>query len=76
MHPEMGDETLHLHMMQKALDKIEEQITIKNRPSGRGRPKLTVADRAMRSATIESQLRGIALLQGIARRQLYKVSMA
>jgi HD superfamily phosphohydrolase len=73
MHPEIGDDSLHLYMMQKALDNIESQLN-KNGAALRGHK--AIAEKATRSARVEAQLRGISLLQGIVRRRLYKASVS
>jgi HD superfamily phosphohydrolase len=69
MHPEMGDEGLHLWLMYRALENIEREAFAKGTSNGTKR-------KANRSSRIATQLRGVSLLQGIARRRLYKISFS
>jgi HD superfamily phosphohydrolase len=65
LHPEIGDDSLHLFLLQCAMDNIERLLQ-------------TSSSRKMvgRTEELHSQLRGIALLQGITRRRLYKVGFS
>jgi HD superfamily phosphohydrolase len=74
MHPEMGDEVLHLNLLQSAISNIETIVT--NRRKRAKSKKSVPTKKETQLEEIEGQLRGIALLQGIFRRQLYKVSVS
>lgn len=76
MHPEMGDEALHLHLMRTAIENIEKQTRHTGAHGRRKNNRTAKQDDSTRAVNIESQLHGIALLQSIVRRKLYKVSIS
>ncbi|MBS0338569.1 MAG: hypothetical protein JSS40_17560 [Proteobacteria bacterium] len=67
LDPEVGDESLHVLLQYKGWEKIEEAVlaSSKNQPDSQ-------AESGTYRKTIEKALRGIALLQAISRRRLYK----
>lgn len=76
LHPEIGDDSLHLFLMQRAAENIADLLQ-KKKPKAidRGVDGPT-SPRKTSLQKVHSQLRGIALLQGISRRHLYKVSLS
>lgn len=73
MDPEIGDDSLHLLLMYQAFHSIEQHLAL---------PRTTTATRSKRrqkadgQETVPNCLRGIALLQGVLHRHLYKVSLS
>jgi len=71
LDPEIGDDSLHLFLLQRGVDNIEKLMSRKNGGN------LTVDQpTSTRAEEIHAQLRGIALLQAVTRRQLYKVAFS
>ena len=74
LSPEIGDDSVHLFLILTALNNIERQIS-HSKAIGKNKGK-RAAGRDIRISGVENQLRGIAFLQSIIRRHLYKVSMS
>jgi HD superfamily phosphohydrolase len=65
LHPEIGDDSLHLLLLYQAFEKIQQNLIPSN--------QLTRREKKTREDNVKDCLRGVALLQGVVNRRLYKV---
>jgi HD superfamily phosphohydrolase len=76
MDPELGDEALHFLLMNRAFDEIATELSKTTSPETDGKSTSDVSDIPDKERRIEECLRGLALLQGISRRRLYKTCLS